>query len=227
LEQLLQSARAAESRGAPAEAFTALEQADLLQPNDPVILQQLARQCSDHSEDVTDRAEKLQWCTRALEYARRAVARQPDQPENLLSLAIALGKLARLADTRTRIDYARLVHDHATRAVALAPDYDYAHHVLGQWHVEVASIPAAQRWFARVVYGELPPASTREAILHFRRAVALAPAVPAHHAALGLVLQTEGQLDAARACFEQAAALPPHDHYDRLMQQRAQTALLR
>lgn len=227
IEALLQAAAAAESRGAPVEALVVLEQADALRPHDPGILQKLARQCSDHSEDVPDRQEKIRWCNRALDYARRAVESQPAEAENVLSLAIVYGKLARLADTRAQIEYARLAHEYATRALALDPAYDYAHHVLGRWHSEVASIPAAQRWLVRLVYGGLPPASMKEAVQHLRQAVKLAPVVPAHHAALGMALEADHQLESARACYQRACALPPHDHYDRLMQRRARAALAR
>jgi tetratricopeptide (TPR) repeat protein len=226
-EELLQAATAAEQRGAPAEALVPLEKADALRPDEPAILQRLSQQCSDHSEEVPDPIDKIRWCTRALHYAQRAVALQPDDAANVLSLAIVYGKLAPLSDIRTRVEYARLTHDYATRALALDPTYDYAHHVLGRWHVEVASLPAPQRWVARVIYGGLPPASLADGIRHLREAVELAPAVPAHHAALGFALQADDQRPAARACFTRAAALMPRDHHDRLMQQRAQRALLR
>ncbi|ACB73875.1 hypothetical protein [Opitutus terrae] len=223
-DPLLAAAQHAEEQHHLATALALALQAEPRHPTDAALLQAISRYYSERSEEVTDRAEKERLCRSALAYAQRSTALAPERAVNVLSVAIAAGKLARVSGPRRRIDYARMAHTWATRALQLDPDYALAHHVLGQWHCEVATLNAPTRWLARMM-GGLPPASLSEAIAHLRRAVELAPDRPAHHAALGFALLAAGERDAARASLEQALALPSRDAHDTIEQARARQAL--
>ena len=119
----------------------------------------------------------------------------------------------------------RAFDEHAERALALDPAYDYAHHVLGRWHYEVATLGATTRFFVRLIYGGLPPASTAEAVRHLRRAIALSPDLPSHRVELGFSLLADGQRDLARETLTQALALPKREKYDDEAWRRAREAL--
>jgi tetratricopeptide (TPR) repeat protein len=210
------------------DSKTALElflQAEPAWPKEPWLLQKISRQYSDLVIDTPDPAEKKRLCVAALDYARRAAALQPDNAVNQLSLAISYGKLGMYSDVRTRIEYSRLVREHAERALALNPDYDYAHHVLGRWNYEVASLGAGTRFIVKLIYGGLPPASIAEALRHLRRAVELSPRDPSHRVELGFALLAGDQPEAARTAFEAALQLPPQQKFDREELQRARDAL--
>ena len=99
--------------------------------------------------------------------------------------------------------------------------------VLGQWHHEVASIGATTRFFVRLIYGGLPAASTTEGVQHLRRAVALNPQNPSHHAELGFALRADGQADAAQQAFARALELPSREKHDLESQARVRAALNR
>src|SRR5690606_18990267 len=103
-------------------------------PDDPFILQKISRQYSDLATDASTPAEKKQLCSAALAHAQRAVALDPSSADAALSLAVSYGKLTLDADTRTRIEFSRLIRRYAEQALALDPSSDYAHHVLGRWH---------------------------------------------------------------------------------------------
>ena len=222
---LLRAALAAEARFDSKTALELFLQADAARPNDPVLLQKIARQYSDLDFDTPDLAEKKRLCTTALSYAQRSVALAPKNPVNVLSLAICYGKLATYSDTRTKLEYSRLVKDHAEQSLALDPTYDYAHHVLGRWHYEVATLGAATRFIVKIIYGGLPNASTAEAVRHLTRATELSPQLPAHRVELGFALLADGQRDAAKAAFEKALALPKQEKYDDEAHARARAAL--
>ena len=224
-DALLRDALAAEARFDSQAALTLFLQAEALRPNDPFLLQKIARQYSDLDFDTPDLAEKKRLCTTALTFAQRSVALDPTNPVNVLSLAICYGKLGSYSDTRTKIEYSRLVKDHALRALALDPAYDYAHHVLGRWHYEVASLGAATRFLVRLVYGGLPTASTAEAVRFLRRATELAPTLPAHRVELGFALLADGQTAAAKKTFEQSLVMPQREKYDDEARRRARAAL--
>jgi tetratricopeptide (TPR) repeat protein len=222
---VVREALAAEARFDSKTALALFLQADAAHPDDPFLLQKIARQYSDLDFDTPDLAEKKRLCTTALAFAQRSVALAPTNAVNVLSLAICYGKLGSYSDTRTKIEYSRLVKDHALRALALDPAYDYAHHVLGRWHYEVASLGAATRFLVRLVYGGLPAASTADAVRFLRRATELAPALPAHSVELGFALLADGQTAAAKKTFEQSLVMPQREKYDDEARRRARAAL--
>jgi len=163
----------------------------------------------------------------ALAYARRAVELAPENAVNVLSLAICYGKMGIYGDTRAKIGYSRLVKIEAERAAALDPNYDWAQHVLGRWHYEVADLGVAKRFFVRLIYGGLPAASFEEAIRRLERAVALAPNRVPHHLELGFAFLAAGRVADARASFARGLALPSTELYDESSKQRAREALAR
>ena len=222
---ILRDALAAEARSDSRGALALFRQADALRPNDATILHKLSKQYSDVTADTADPAEKQRLLTQALAYAQRAVALAPRNAVNVLSLAICYGKLSTFADTRTKLEDSRLVKRYAEQALALDPNYAYAHHVLGRWNYEVASLGFGTRFLVRVIYGGLPDASTAEAVRQLRRATELSPEFPSHRVELGFALLADGQRDAARQAFEQALTMPRREKYDEEAWARARAAL--
>lgn len=225
VDLIVRDALAAEARFDSKTALDLFLRADTARPNDPVILQKLSRQYSDLTLDTPDLAEKKRLCTESLAYAQRAFALRPRDPVNVLSLAICYGKLALYADTRTKLEYSRHVREYAEQALALDPHYDYAHHVLGRWHYEVATLGVATRVIVKLIYGGLPHASTAEAVRHLQRAAELSPQRPSHRVELGFALLADGQSEAAQQAFTQALAMSPQEKYDAEARLRARTAL--
>lgn len=224
-ESLVRQALAAEAQFDSARALELLLRLKSARPDDAFVHQKIARQYSDLEFETSDETEKRRLCTLALDHARRAVALQPRDAVNVLSLAICYGKLATLSDTRTKLHYSRLVKEHAETALALDPGYDYAYHVLGRWHYEVASVGGAARLVAKLIYGGLPPASIAEAVRLLQQAVTLAPQLPSHRVELGFALLADGQKNAARTAFEAALQLPQREKHDREAWARARAAL--
>lgn len=224
-DPLVKEALAAEARLESEGALRLFLQAAEKYPERAFLLQKIAKQYSDSVVDVTEVEEKRRRARRALEYAERAYALEPGRAENVLSLAVSRGALAVFSDTRTKIEYSRLIKEEATQALGLEPDYDWAHHVLGRWHYEIASLGRGTRFLVRVIYGGFPPASHEEAIKHLERAVALAPEVAPHHLELGFARLAAGQREAAREAFARGLALPSRAKHDEEAKARAREAL--
>jgi tetratricopeptide (TPR) repeat protein len=224
---VLEAARAAEARLDSRAALQLYEQADAARPNDAFILQQIARQYSDLVVEQPDVEAKKRYAQTALDYAQRAVALKPDDPVNVLSLAVCHGKLAVYSDTKTKIRYSRLLKEEAERALALNPNYAWAHHLLGRWHYEVADLGATSKFFVRLLYGSLPPASLDEGIHHLRRATELEPDELNHWLELGFAHAAAGRTDDARAEWIRGLAMPSRGKHDEPAKQRARAALAR
>jgi tetratricopeptide (TPR) repeat protein len=224
-DQLVREALAAETRLDSRAALRLYEQAGAARPNDAFILQKIARQYSDLVTEQPDTAAKKRYAQTALDYARRAVDLKPGDPVNVLSLAVCHGKLAVYSDTKTKIRYSRLVKEDAERALALDPNYAWAHHLLGRWHYEVADLGATSKFFVRLLYGGLPPASLAEGIRHLRRATELEPDELNHWLELGFAHAAAGEFDAARAEWARGLAMPSRGKHDEPAKQRARAAL--
>ena len=222
---LLADARAAEAKLDCRRALELYLAADQAKPNDAAILQKIGRQYSDLIADLTTDNDRRRYAQTALDYSERAVALEPRNAENVLSLAVCHGKLGVYSDTRTKIKYSRLVKEEAERALALDPNYAWAHHVLGRWHYEVATLGTATRLVVRLIYGGLPDASTAEAVKQISRAIELEPGELAHQLELGFALAADGQKEKARVQFEKSLALPSRQKYDEDAKQRAREAL--
>lgn len=226
-DALIREGLDAEQRLDTTRALKAFLAADRAKPDDPFILQKIARQYSDSVVDLPERAEdeRKRRAELALGYAQRAVTLNPNSAENMLSLAVCHGTLAIYSDTRTKIRFSRLVKEEAERALALDPNYDWAHHVLGRWHYEVSNLGVATRFFVRLIYGGLPNASSKTAVAHLERAVALAPQTCPHHLELGFAYWATGRHADARAAIEHGLALPSVGKHDEAAKARARRIL--
>jgi len=226
-DSLVRAALAAEARLDSARALDFFLQASAARPNDSFILQKIARQYSDLVVEQPDLEAKKRYAQTALEYSQRAVTLKPDDAVNVLSLAICHGKLALYSDTKTKISYSRLVKEEAERALVLDPNYAWAHHLLGRWHFEVADLGATSKFFVRLLYGGLPPASFAEGIRQLQRATELEPAELNHWLELGFAYAAAGQPDAARTQWTRGLAMPSRAKHDEPAKQRARAALAR
>ncbi|WP_422005987.1 hypothetical protein [Pyruvatibacter mobilis] len=117
---------------------------------------------------LAPRGERADLVGRALEAARRAVARDPQHLEGNLQLALALGYQGRAmgnlaAHQRGLAEEARAAID---AALAVAPDNPWAQALLGSWHVEI--VTGAGPLLAATLYG----ASLDEGLKAFRTAEA-------------------------------------------------------
>jgi tetratricopeptide (TPR) repeat protein len=224
-DRLVREAEAAEARSDPARALELLLQAEPARPDDARLLQKIARQYSDLVLDQPTRDAKRAYAQKALEYSQRATERNPRDAVNVLSVAISHGKLATYSDTRDKVRYSRLVREHAEQALALDPGYAWAHHILGRWHREVAELSGTARFFVKLFYGGLPPASNAEAARYLRRATELEPAELNHWLELGHVQAAAGDPAAARVAWEKGLGLPSRGKHDEPAKQRARVAL--
>lgn len=225
IDSLLRSAADAEASQDSRGALVALEQAATLRPGNSFILQKIARQYSDLALEQLTVAEKKRYAQTALEYSERAVAVDPKSAVNVLSLAVCHGKLALYSDIRTRVKLSRLVRDEAQKALALAPDYAWAHHVLGRWHGEVASLGFAARFYVRLFYGGLPEASAAEGIRHLQRATELEPTELNHFLELGFAYAADNQPVEAEKVWREGLAMPTRGPHDEFAKKRARAGL--
>jgi tetratricopeptide (TPR) repeat protein len=224
-DDLIKSALAAETAFDSARALELFQAADTARPDDPFILQKISKQYSDSTIEAGTPEEKQRLMEQALAYAQRSHQLEPNNAVHTLSIAISYGKLGLYSDLRTKIKYVRLTKEFADLALKQDPAYDWALHVLGRWHCEVAQLGRTKRFVINLLYGGLPEATTEEGIRFLQRSIALAPTNPSHHIELGFAYLLDDRPDAAREAFAAGLALPDLEKFDQVSKQRARNAL--
>ena len=181
-----------------AEALKFYLPAEKLDPKNVRLLVRVAREYRHLMSDATNASEKLQLGNTAVDYAQRAVALAPNDPEAQLAVAISYGKLLPIEGTKQRIANSRLIKSAADKVIELDPTNDLAWHVLGRWYLALAEVSTAKRFFAEVFYGNLPPAKYEDAARCFEKAIALNPNRLMHCIELGRTYSQMGRDEHAR-----------------------------
>jgi len=127
--------------------------------------------------------------------------------------------------TKQKVEFSRLIKEHADIAMQLDPTDSYAWHILGVWNYELAKMGAFTRGVVKVVYGAIPPASNEEAVRLLRKAVEIAPDRVSHHVELGRAYLALGMKDQARSELMRGLALPEREKDDPVSKRRARDAL--
>ena len=159
-----------------AEALKYYLPAERLDPNNVRLLVRISREYRHLMSDATKPEEMLRLGGTAVDYAKRAVVFDPEDPEAQLAVAISYGKLQPLEDNREKIEALYIIKNAADKAIKLNPRSDLGWHVLGRWHEGLADLNAFQRAMAQVVYGkQLPDSTYEEAVSCFEKAIELNP----------------------------------------------------
>ena len=159
--------------------------AEKLDPNNVRLLVRIAREYRHLMSDATAATEKLQLGITAVDYAQRAVALAPNDPETQLALAISYGKMLPIEGTKQRIANSRRIKIAVDKVIALDPTNDLAWHVLGRWYLALAEVSTVKRVLAQVAYGKLPSAKYEDAERCFEKAIALNTNRLMHYIELG------------------------------------------
>ena len=163
----------------------------------------------------------------AEQYARRAVAANPNDAEGHFELARAIGRNALTMGSRDRVKYAAVVREEALAALKFNPKHAGAMHVMGVWNAEIMRLNGFVRMVAKnllggKVFGE---ANWDNAQRYLEEAVALEPNRITHHLDLGAVYQDRDMKEKAREQFEWIARAPAVEYNDRNYKEEASRRL--
>jgi len=224
-EQLVRDGLEAEQNMQPMVALESFSAAAKMSPEDAFIQQKIAQQLSDAAFVETDPDKRMRLAQEAMPYAQRAVELDPQSAVARLSIAVLYGKYAVEGDARTRLEYARQIHENAEQALSLDPQYAWGYHVLGKWHIELSQLGFATRAIVNLFLGGLPKASVEQGVKSLEKAVDIEPEALSHWVELGFAYQRAKRIDDAVVAWEKALQLPTLKIYDGPAKQRATAAL--
>jgi len=213
-EELIQKGDVFYDKLQAAEALKLYLPAEKLDPNNVRLLVRIAREYRHLMSDATKASEKRQLGNTAVDYALRAVALAPDDPQTQLALAISYGKMLPVEETKQQIATLPLIKSAADKVIALDPTNDLAWHVLGRWYFALADVGIVKRALARVAYGKLPPAKYEDAASCFVKAISLNPNRLMHCIELGRTYSQMGRDAEARKFITRGLALPETEKDD-------------
>jgi tetratricopeptide (TPR) repeat protein len=198
VDRLISDAEQLEKEGDTDSAITVLKTAERLSPENIEVTKLLARQYVLKVDDAVDLGAKKTFAELALDLARKAADKLPNDSQAQAALAAAYGKLCDLVDGKLKVEYSKKVYVEATKALRLDPDSDFGHLILAQWNFQMVFLNPFLKAFTEIIYGQFPPASKEEAIAHYRKAIELAPERIVHHAEYAKALDVMGDTNEAR-----------------------------
>jgi tetratricopeptide (TPR) repeat protein len=213
-EELIQKGDVFYAKLQAAEALKFYLPAEKLDSNNARLLVRIARQYRHLMSDATKTNEKKQLGSMAVNYAQRAVALAPNDPETQLALAISYGKMLPLEGTKQQIATLRLIKIAADKVITLDPNSDLAWHILGRRYLALADVGTVKRALAQVAYGKLPAAKYEDAVRCFQKAIALNPNRLMHYIELGRTYAQMGSNADARKLITKGLAMPETEKDD-------------
>jgi tetratricopeptide (TPR) repeat protein len=118
------------------------------------------------------------------------------------------GRLALFRGNKEKIRLGIQVKEHADRAIAIDPQQPVANAVLGVWHYELAKLSGFERFFAGLLYGDVPEGDMGKAAEYLSKAVRLKPAEVFYRVALAKSLIELKRKDDAKRELEAVLKLP-------------------
>jgi len=223
--QTERKADALDARFKHAEALPLYLEALEENPGDSEILRKISKQYGQLIETTSSKSDKEAYATKALDFSKKAVEADPENPNAILAVAISYGKASFLKGPKERLRYARNIKAHAEKALKLSPSNPIANHILGRWHYEVVTMNPAVKFTAKALFGSLPDASLNKAVTLLGKAAKREPDNVLFVAEYGRALAEAGKETEARKQLQRAIQLPAVAPGDGEAQARAKEAL--
>jgi tetratricopeptide (TPR) repeat protein len=227
VDELIARGDASDIKLQASEALKFYLPAERLRPNNARLLVRISREYRHLMSDATNPEQKISLGSTAADYAKRAVALDPNDPEAQLALAVSYGKLEPFEGIRERLEASRVIKSAADKVIRLDPRSDLGWHVLGRWHMAFAEVPPATRAMAQLAYGKLPDSTYEDAIRCFEKAIELNPNRLMHYIELGRVYADMGRTDDARNFIIKGLAMRDTEKDDPEIKRQGQELLAR
>ncbi|MBI1870810.1 MAG: hypothetical protein HYS07_06430 [Chlamydiae bacterium] len=230
VEDLISEGDKADEKWDHAKALELYEKALSLDSSKAEILWRISREYSDLGAALTDSKERKEkgYDQKGVDFSRKAVELDPQNPKAHLYLSIALGRWALTQGAKEKVCLSKEIKDEAQRTLELDPNEHVAWHILGCWNREIASLNWIERKFADLFFGGIPKeASLEESVRCLKKAIEIRPDAIIHHLELGITYEKLNQTNLAKEEYEKVLKLPIYDSEDPIHQKEAGERLKR
>ncbi len=143
----------------------------------------------------------------ARSYAEKSLKVNPNDVQSNYVMAVAMGRMALISDTKEKVAAVREVKKYADRALELAPQHAAANHIMAVWNLEVSELNWIERQVADKFFGGLPDASKDKALEYCKKAIALDPNYILYQFDLGRIYNSMGDKVNAKACYSKVGTM--------------------
>ncbi len=206
-------------------AFKAYQSASQADSTNFEALWKMANELIDMGNELPKSADQKNKYAEAETIARKAVQLNPNHSKGRLVLAMAIEKVALNETGNDRIRLLNRLHTEADKGLAINPQEDGCHHLLGRWNRSIAAISWLSRTWTRIFSGGFPQASNDKAIEHFKKAIAINDGDLSHYLELGKTYVALEKWSDAKEAFEKVIAMPMVTKSDRKWQRDANNYL--
>lgn len=169
--------------------------------------------------------EKELFFEKAKNLLDKAIEVNPDGWEGHFRMSVVLGRLALFRGGKEKIRMSEEVKAEADKAIELNPEADLAYHVLGRWHQNLANLSGALKFFAKILFGGVPPGTNEEAVENFKKAIELDPNHIEHYLELARTYEFMKRWDLMKEPLETLLALPSVEEDDDKFKEEAREML--
>lgn len=154
-----------------------------------------------------DPAKQKEFYIIAKNYADKSLKINANDVQSNYVMAVAMGRIALISDTKEKIAAVRDIKKFAERAVELSPNHAASNHVLAVWHLEVSELNWMERQVADKFFGGLPEASKDKAIQYCKKASELEPNYILYQFDLGRMYRLNGDKANAKTAYTKVGVM--------------------
>ncbi len=154
-------------------AFNKFKEALNLSPQNIYVLTKCSELCSRIGNREANNKNRDAYYNAAVFYGKKALAINPENDEANVALAIAIGRTVLVKSGNEKISAIKDIRRYAEMALKINPKNFKAWHVLGKWNYEISNLNFVEKAAIKVMYGGLPDASFKKAILAYEEAKAI------------------------------------------------------
>ena len=155
-----------------------------------------------------DAARRMPYYTKAVEYARKAVAIDSTSASAHTWLAASLAVKSDRIGTKEKLARAKEIKRELDKALVLNPHDDVAWSILGSYYHQISKIGWMKRFIGNAFVGKMPQGNPQAAEHAFKKAISLNPRVIRHYHELALLYIDEHRDQEALRILEVALKKP-------------------
>ena len=207
-QQLIAQADKHEAALNEGAAFETFKQVLKINPRSHYALWKLSELCSRIGNRQPTTKQKQQYFIAGKSYAENAIKANPAHADGYYAMAVAMGRMALSGSGKEKINAVKEIRSNAEKALKLNPQHGRAWHVIGKWHYEVSDLNMFEKAGVKLMYGGLPPASTKQAIQAYEKAKIYEPNFALNFLELAKAYKRDGQTPKAVALLKALPSIP-------------------
>ena len=206
-ERALKEARALNAQYKDVDALSKFKQVLAFEVNNYEALWNCGILTARIGRREADKAKQKELFLIAKNYADKAMKVNPNDVQSNYVMAVVLGRIAQISDTKEKIAAVRDIKKYAERAVELSPKHAPANHVLALWNLEVSELSWVERQVADKFFGGLPESSKEKALEYCKKATEYEPNYILYQLDLARIYKLKGEKENAKTAYNKVVAM--------------------